>query len=190
MTSQMFLDRLLFWEYILDKIIYFILIERFDLIHNTWQGGDKFVRAVLIAGEFEGSLWKAKYLDNESRGSVAVSSKLLFIQFSVKNFPKIAICLYKSITKNARIWSKRPQTFYLNQNKTSRAKKDTLFYKTIIFNPKKIPIPHRFILALLSIRAQGKSTHFRVFYFNKEQVVFVVHTAWVFSNSPLFHPGG
>jgi hypothetical protein len=82
MTSQMFLDRLLFWEYILDKIIYFILIERFDLIHNTWQGGDKFVRAVLIAGEFEGSLWKAKYLDNESRGSVAVSSTLLFIQSS------------------------------------------------------------------------------------------------------------
>jgi hypothetical protein len=34
---------------------YFSLIECFGFIHNTWSGG-RFVRAVLISGEFEESI--------------------------------------------------------------------------------------------------------------------------------------
>ena len=42
------------------------------------------MRAVLIADEFEGSIWNVKDWDNESRGSVAVSATVLFIQSSDK----------------------------------------------------------------------------------------------------------
>ena len=51
------------------------------------HAGELLWGADLISGEFEGRRWKTKYWDNESRGSVAVSSNLLFIQSSAQTNP-------------------------------------------------------------------------------------------------------
>jgi hypothetical protein len=48
----------------------------------------------MIAGEPEKNIWKAEYLDNESRWSVAVSSTLLYIQSSDKT---------NQLSKNSRL---------------------------------------------------------------------------------------
>ena len=74
------------------------------------------MRAVLIAGEFGGCIWKAKYLENESRGSVAISFTLLFIQLSDETnqlSKKSYLSILKLKQKDAYIQSKGPQTFYL-----------------------------------------------------------------------------
>ena len=76
--------------------------SRFRTLFTTHgKGRDKFVRAVLIADEFKGRIWKAKYLDNESRGSVAVSSKLLYIQ-SYDKTNELSKNSYLSILKHRK----------------------------------------------------------------------------------------
>ena len=56
-------------------------------LYTTYsREGDKCVTAILIAGDFEVIIWKTKILDNESRESVAVSSKLLSIQSSDETY--------------------------------------------------------------------------------------------------------
>jgi hypothetical protein len=77
------------------------------------------VRAVLISGEFDGRLWKAKYSDNESRGSVAVSFTILVIQSSAQTNPLSKNLNLSKTIKAGFIRSKRPQTFFSikNQNK-------------------------------------------------------------------------
>ena len=62
---------------------------------------EAFVRAVLISGEFEGNIWKAKYLDNEFRGSVVISFTSLLKQ-STDKINQLSKNSYLSIMKQKK----------------------------------------------------------------------------------------
>ena len=86
----------LYDEFELINAFLIILYKIICLGMLRWETA--FLMAVPISGEFEESIWKAKYSDNELCWSVAVSFTLLFTQFSVQTNP-LSENWYQSILK-------------------------------------------------------------------------------------------